>query len=197
MMTAERIQEAAFVRFAAQGYDATSLAEIATDVGIKKPSIYAHFAGKKALFLGLLDQSIEEELAFARRNLQCGTPVFNALYGYLQATVDRFVCSASFRFWLRAVYAPPSEMLAEITGSDRRYAASLKLIISEALRHPASGFKNPPLPDAVLTMAYIGILRSIHAELLYGANSSQELLSAMWQVFQRGATCEEKTGKAV
>ncbi|GAA3322064.1 hypothetical protein GCM10020331_040450 [Ectobacillus funiculus] len=50
-MTATRIKEAALARFAQFGYEGTSLSDIAHDVGIKKPSLYSHFTGKRtALF---------------------------------------------------------------------------------------------------------------------------------------------------
>ncbi|MBD2807322.1 helix-turn-helix transcriptional regulator, partial [Xenorhabdus sp. ZM] len=45
-MTANRIKAVALSHFARYGYEGTSLANIAQEVGIKKPSIYAHFKGK-------------------------------------------------------------------------------------------------------------------------------------------------------
>lgn len=53
-MTAERIKQAALALFAEKGYDATTLSEIAEKIGIKKPSIYAHYPGKMELFLDIV-----------------------------------------------------------------------------------------------------------------------------------------------
>jgi len=53
-ITAQRIQEVALRLFAEKGYDATTLSEIASIIGIKKPSIYAHFPGKMELFLEIV-----------------------------------------------------------------------------------------------------------------------------------------------
>ncbi|MBC8830133.1 helix-turn-helix transcriptional regulator, partial [Escherichia coli] len=50
-MTKKLIKEVALTLFAEKGYDGTALSEIAKAVGIKTPSLYAHFASKEALFL--------------------------------------------------------------------------------------------------------------------------------------------------
>jgi AcrR family transcriptional regulator len=56
--TRERILDAALERFAAQGYAATSLRQIAQAVGIKESAIYAHFESKEAVFRTLCEQTV-------------------------------------------------------------------------------------------------------------------------------------------
>ena len=41
--------------FSEKGYEATTLADIAQEIGIKKPSIYAHFPSKMNLFLVIVE----------------------------------------------------------------------------------------------------------------------------------------------
>ncbi|RAP74053.1 TetR/AcrR family transcriptional regulator [Paenibacillus montanisoli] len=62
-MTASRLKQAALTLFAESGYEGVSLSEIAKSVGIKTPSIYAHFNSKEQLFIELLEDAIKEELA--------------------------------------------------------------------------------------------------------------------------------------
>jgi AcrR family transcriptional regulator len=54
----QRVLDAAAERFVLQGYAATTLRQIAGDVGIKAGSIYHHFASKEELFAAVLDQGI-------------------------------------------------------------------------------------------------------------------------------------------
>jgi AcrR family transcriptional regulator len=55
LSTKERILDSALTLFSEQGYDATSVAQIADAVGIKAPSLYKHFAGKQEIFTALID----------------------------------------------------------------------------------------------------------------------------------------------
>lgn len=57
-MTATRIKEATFELVAKKGYEGTTLAEIAKLVGIKKPSIYAHFSSKEEIFITVLEEEV-------------------------------------------------------------------------------------------------------------------------------------------
>ena len=55
MSTREKILEAALTLFAENGYDGTSVEEIAKSVGIKAPSLYKHYKGKEDLLNALID----------------------------------------------------------------------------------------------------------------------------------------------
>ena len=47
MTTRDKILDEALTLFAENGYDGTSVEEIAEKVGIKAPSLYNHFKGKR------------------------------------------------------------------------------------------------------------------------------------------------------
>ena len=55
----QRVLDAAAERLVAQGYTATTLREIAADVGIKAGSIYHHFDSKEDLFIEVFSRGIE------------------------------------------------------------------------------------------------------------------------------------------
>lgn len=57
--TSKRIKQNALQLFAQKGYYGTSLNEVAIMVGIKKPSLYAHFKNKDDLYLSILQELMD------------------------------------------------------------------------------------------------------------------------------------------
>ncbi len=57
MTTREKILDAALTLFAENGYDGTSVEQIANVVGIKAPSLYKHYKGKEDILNALIDSA--------------------------------------------------------------------------------------------------------------------------------------------
>lgn len=57
--TVQKIVDAAEQLFAEQGYDSTPLREIARQVGIREPSLYAHFPNKEAIYGAVIDRALQ------------------------------------------------------------------------------------------------------------------------------------------
>ena len=57
MSTKEKILNEALTLFAENGYDGTSVEQIATEVGIKAPSLYKHYKGKEDILNALIDSA--------------------------------------------------------------------------------------------------------------------------------------------
>ena len=55
--TKQKILDKALELFSARGYDCVSVGQIAKAVGIKAPSLYNHFASKRAIFDALFDET--------------------------------------------------------------------------------------------------------------------------------------------
>lgn len=60
MSTADRVLHAAMVAFGGRGYDATSLDDLAVELGIRKQSILYHFSSKDLLLDAVVDQAVGE-----------------------------------------------------------------------------------------------------------------------------------------
>ena len=69
----EALLDAALSRFAANGYDATTVEEIARDAGIAVGGFYLHFRSKRQVLLVLLDRLLREFESIPR-NARAGDP---------------------------------------------------------------------------------------------------------------------------
>ena len=58
--TRQEILDAALELFSAQGYEATSISQLAETVGIRKASLYSHFESKQAILDALIQTTLEE-----------------------------------------------------------------------------------------------------------------------------------------
>ena len=184
-MTAARLQEAALARFAQQGFDGSSLAEIAGDVGIKKPSIYAHFRNKDELYLSLIPLMVEAELDFARSVFGSSKPVKKRIYSYLQSIHTRYETSFRVQFWMRALYTPPGHLHDQVMAQMHVFMDELEAIIHSAIA-PSDLLTNAQgLSGAVLVKTCMALIDSLQVELTYGgAKKFKQRLQALWAVFE-------------
>ena len=60
--TAERILDAAEALFAERGYAGATLRDVATEVGLRTPSLYNHFPNKESLYAAVLERGISPVL---------------------------------------------------------------------------------------------------------------------------------------
>ena len=58
--TRQEILDAALELFSVQGYEATSISQIAEAVGIRKASLYSHFENKQAILDALMQTTLEQ-----------------------------------------------------------------------------------------------------------------------------------------
>ena len=71
MSTKEKILDAALTLFAKNGYDGTSVEQVASIVGIKAPSLYKHYKGKEDILNALIDsaEARYEEMFGSEKNI--------------------------------------------------------------------------------------------------------------------------------
>ena len=77
--TAERIRSAAEQLFAARGYAAVSMREIARAVGVQAAALYNHFSNKQALLVDLLVSHMESLITAWQEEAQAEEPATQAL----------------------------------------------------------------------------------------------------------------------
>ncbi|NPU09315.1 TetR/AcrR family transcriptional regulator [Bradyrhizobium sp. 83012] len=85
----ERILDAAREVFLERGFDGTSIDEIAERAPASKPTIYARYAGKPALFAAIVERSIGELVSLRSSYTPPVGTVQEQLVGLAMAIVDR------------------------------------------------------------------------------------------------------------
>lgn len=183
-MTASRIREAALVRFAKQGFCETSMNEIAADVGIKKPSLYAHFRNKEELFIELIQLMIESEFNQAKAIFNNGEAAKQQLYAYLHSLDQRFESSDQVRFWVRVLYAPPVHLYEDVSRPMKIFMKDLEELVRQTMQRAITSEKSR-FSAETLTQNYMAIIDSLHCELIYhGVIKYRALLAEIWSVFE-------------
>ncbi len=110
-----RILGAATRLFAARGFDATSLSEIADAVGIRKPSLLYHFPSKDDLLSGVLDALLSHWNDLLPRLLSAATSGYEQFDRVTVELVAFFVTDPDrARLLFREMLDRPEEMKARL-----------------------------------------------------------------------------------
>lgn len=165
-LSASNICAIAVEHFADHGYDASSLNEIAVGAGMRKASLYAHFVSKEALFLRVFEIALAHEhrcieRCFGDEAGHAGVP--GQLH--LERLSARYEASAHLRFLLRTAYFPPADIRSVITTGFEGYLARIR----QDFQGAAQARYTAVHPEAleVYGDAYLGIVDSLHVELIY------------------------------
>lgn len=175
-MSADKIKKAAAALFAEHGYAGTSLAQISELVGIKKPSIYAHFKSKEHLFSTLIDDAFAAELHI----LQEQSSLFNLLDYY----VKRHANDALFRFLITSSFFPPDHLKEDILKRYYDYLDALEEKSKDILQDGIAAGTIRSIDVADAAAMYTIILDSILVELCYGSRErTEKRLDVSWRFF--------------
>ena len=107
--TRERILLAALRRFAADGYEAVSVSDIAGELGITKGALYRHYRSKRDIFDSIVARMEQRDAGQASdHRLPEGTAA-DMPDAYRSVDVDRIVdfAGAMFRYWTQDPFAAP------------------------------------------------------------------------------------------
>lgn len=189
-MTASKIREVALAHFARNGYEGASLADISSDVGIKKQSIYSHFKGKDELFLAVFLDVVANEFNFIEEYLKRSSslPLEDFLFGFLLEYKERYAREDDTKFFLRTSFFPPSHLHNKITGYSLEALDRMSILLEPVFESAAnSGQIHPDVSIERACGAYTAVLDGMFVEILYGnLERSMKRLDASWYIFWRG-----------
>lgn len=192
-MTAHKIQAIALKYFAEKGYDATSLADIAGDIGIKKPSIYAHYASKMDLFLAIVEEAKQDyrqcwQQALSKTN---HLPADQHLYELFALVSQHFISdSVKLAFWVRLLMFPPVDCPTDTLESFGKLNGEF---IQEITSIFEQGMEKGILRQAVpteLAHAYFCLLDGyLMRGICYHDFDYKQSRPEIWQCFFTGIKC--------
>lgn len=188
-MTAYSIRDAALFHFARDGYEGASLRAIADEVGIKKPSIYAHFSCKEDLFMNTLDHAFDEvrrhTLEYFRDHAHL--PLEQRLRGLLTWFEQEYQNHASARLMLRNCYYPPPDLYSQVMDLVYPFLDGMERALSRLFQRAIREGDVPPIPAEQAAIAFMTFLDGITVEIIYGSSRRyKRRLDASWPVFWNG-----------
>jgi len=168
--TAEAIREAAADLFYSQGYEATSLRQVAARVGIQVGSLYNHISGKQALLASLMISIMDDLLSAQEKAVAARTTSVDRLCAVLDCHV-RFHAERA-----RDVFIGNSELRA-LTPEDREkviasrdaYEQTLRRLISETCEESGSDVLD------IRLQTFAVIATGVHVSIWYHAGGAMEL----------------------
>ncbi|WP_348549856.1 TetR/AcrR family transcriptional regulator [Psychrobacter sp. KFRI-CH2-11] len=175
-----RIIDAAFALFFMHGYEGASLSDIAKAVGIRKASIYTHFASKEAIFLELLQDALESECAFVKSCFAADSKPSAPGEAYCHAFEARYENAITLRFLIRMAYAAPVHLTDSSAATFNVYIAALTEQIQQALQP----YQLDSAQLALYTDAYLGVIDSLSVELLYAEGLYERRFKAMLMLYR-------------
>lgn len=190
MNTKEKILRTGKIQFAAHGYAGTTMAMIAEAVGIKKPSLYAHYSSKEAIFKGVLEAEFDEYITFVtdilRKENQSALEKLSALY--MAHLPEAGEPDGSNDFYYRFTKFQPPGLEEYISGRYRKAEEVQFEIFSGVVEDgKREGAIDPRLSARQVYEAYFLLLGGIDMMRgLYGIEYIQKSGRDAWQVFYRG-----------
>ena len=180
METKKKIMDSAFRLFADKGNE-FSLNEVASEVGIQKASIYAHFASREDLLFAVINQEINAyffEINGACKDLKS---MFFMILNYYEKSKSK-LC-----FWKRLLLFPPTAfeetLVAKINSlSEQRFTMVKEIIISD-IKNGIITFKDA---DAIAFSYFSMIHGLLSNSIIYKSEDLRKHYESIWQIFWNG-----------
>ena len=188
MATKEQIKDSAFYCFAHYGYEGTTMQDIASAVGLKKQSLYAHFASKEELYLTVMreqSRQVAMELYNAFGHLR-EKPVEELLRGLFEKYAEIFSDRRRLLLLKRAAIYLGSCGATPIGSDSWPIEHSFMQELHEAVRKPYPALKDPAVFRAFFASYQLMIQGYLEWMLVKGHDD--KVWEAVWTSFWQGAT---------
>jgi len=180
--TRDKVKKVALSLFAKNGYDVTSMEQIATGVGIKKSSLYAFITSKEALFWEIYEDcesqynDYVEQLLKESESMLPPERLYYLFKHYLIYPKHLSLEEAMIvrTFWIRIMFFPShivkDRLLARALKSEKRLGEKYREIIQDGMRQGL--IREAPLEDMVLS--YYILRQGLYALMIVFMSDLQE-----------------------
>ena len=145
----DAISHAAWALFAAEGYEATTVEEIAERAGVSRRTFFRYFSSKEDVAVGTSDSFAEEFLAAFRARPAREAPLEALRHALREMVLDRTAEPAEMRAIIRLLRESPTVRRAMLA-RNARMEERLAVLLAERLRKDA---RRDPTPALVAFVA--------------------------------------------
>ncbi|SIS48789.1 TetR/AcrR family transcriptional regulator [Salimicrobium flavidum] len=194
-MTRDKIIQVSIELFANTGFQNTSLKDIATGVGIKKPSLYNHFESKEDIFLTVLEEVKTREVDAIRKEITYSDKATTEkkLKQIFDTYTELMTDSTEGQLFKRVTFFPPDEFSEEIKQVFLRIEEEITAIITPVLEEGMATNQLCKWNISTLLSAFYTTMDGLFLEEhFYGKNVLSKRKKASWEVFWAGIVMKEK-----
>lgn len=193
MNTKEKIMQSARTRFAREGYEGLSLAAVAEDVGIRKPSLYAHIDGKEQLFKQVVSDMANryEEVWQTTCDDTAGRPPLERIDSIVNTLTSFFSDHETWMLTKRMLLVPPPEFREYIEEVIGTVETKLKRFEKEQFRLAMERGDLPVQSLDELYAAYYCFLDGALLSLFTFEDDREMRQQAAFRIFKKGVGWDE------
>ena len=164
--------------FWAKGYDGATVDDLVAGTGVSRPSLYATFGDKEALFMRCLEHYAERAALFAAQVLSAAPTVQDAISGFLRLTVEGATCPSNPSGCLMSCVLPSVED-PKAQDFSARAAAHLAQLIEQRLQEAVAAGELPPnFPCPLRSRHILGMSSALALRARAGATREMLLADA-------------------
>ncbi|MCA1058541.1 TetR/AcrR family transcriptional regulator [Rossellomorea aquimaris] len=187
----QRIKNVALDYFGQKGYEDTSLAEIAKEVGIKKPSIYNHFRSKEDLFVEVLEDLIASEVTAYRLTegkMNHQEPLLN-IRKLFDLFCHRLMTTKEALLWKRVTFFPPEPFKDLIQEHFIHFEKVTTSILVSVFREGVKQSLFQGITEDEFVASFLCLVDGVFLEHHYYTKEIfEQRIQSAWKVYERGVS---------
>ena len=174
---AEALDQATRI-FWAKGYDGATVDDLVAGTGVSRPSLYATFGDKEALFMRCLEYYVGKGVLSAAQSLSAASTVQEAVGSFLRMTVESVTCHSTPSGCLMVCVVPSVED-PKVQDFSARAAAQGAQMIEQRLREAVAAGELPPdFPCSMRSRHILGMSSALTLRARAGATRETLLADA-------------------